>query len=65
VEWLQLPAIGETLARRIVEDREQRGPFDSLEDVTRVRGIGPGTFAQIRPYLRLDSEPAGANPVPR
>jgi competence protein ComEA len=65
VEWLQLPAIGETLARRIVEDREQRGPFDSLEDVTRVRGIGPGTFEQIRPYLRLDREPAAANPVPR
>jgi competence protein ComEA len=52
VEWAQLDGIGETLARRIVEDREERGPFDSIDDVSRVRGIGPKTMERIRPNLR-------------
>jgi competence protein ComEA len=53
VEWMQLPEIGETLARQIVADREARGPFFSPEDVARVRGIGPATMENIRPYLKL------------
>lgn len=52
VEWMQLEGIGETLARRIVEDREQRGPFGSVDDVNRVKGIGDKTLAAIRPFLR-------------
>lgn len=61
VEWLQLPSVGETLARRIVEDREQRGPFRSVEDLGRVRGVGPKTLERIGPYLRLDHETAESN----
>jgi competence protein ComEA len=65
VEWLQLPDIGEALAHRIVDDRDERGPFRSVEDVSRVRGVGPKTLAQIRPFLRLDSDPVAANPAPQ
>lgn len=65
VEWLQLPAIGESMARRIVEDREQRGPFRSIDDVARVRGIGPKTLARLRPFLRLDPDSSAANPESR
>jgi competence protein ComEA len=36
-----LPRIGEVLARRIVDDRSQNGPFGSLEGFQRVRGVGP------------------------
>jgi competence protein ComEA len=50
-ELVQLPGIGETLARRIVESREQDGPFVDHEDLTRVRGIGPKTLDALRPYL--------------
>ena len=57
VEWMQLPEIGETLARRIVADREERGPFVDIEDLQRVRGIGPKTIERIQPWLR---EGAGA-----
>ncbi len=53
VEWMQLPGIGETLARRIVEDRETHGPFESIEDVQRVKGIGVKTLAKLRPWLTL------------
>lgn len=54
VEWAQLDGIGETLARRIVADREQHGPFQSAEDLLRVKGIGPKTLEKMRPYLVVD-----------
>ncbi len=47
-----LPEVGETLARRIVESRSADGPFADLDDLQRVRGIGPKTLERIRPYLR-------------
>lgn len=47
-----LPNIGETLAKRIVESRQADGPFADVDDLQRVRGIGPKTLEQIRPYLR-------------
>ncbi len=53
-----LPRIGETLARRIVAARLERGRFQRLEDLLRVRGIGRGTLGYLRPYVRLDRRPA-------
>ncbi len=50
-ELAQLPEIGETLARRIVELRETDGPFIDHSDLLRVRGIGPRTLERIQPYL--------------
>lgn len=50
-ELAQLPEIGETLARRIVETREIEGPFIDHSDLMRVRGIGPRTLERIQPYL--------------
>ncbi len=51
VEWTQLDGIGETLARRIIADREERGPFRHPADVGRVRGIGPKLLEKILPFL--------------
>ncbi|WP_081444920.1 ComEA family DNA-binding protein [Blastopirellula marina] len=50
-ELTQLPGIGETLARRIIESRETLGPFLDHNDLQRVRGIGPRTLERLRPYL--------------
>lgn len=50
-ELAQLPGIGETLAKRIVASRETEGPFVDHGDLRRVRGIGPRTLEQLRPYL--------------
>jgi competence protein ComEA len=50
-ELAELPEIGPTLARRIVESRESAGPFADHEDLRRVRGIGPLTLERMRPYL--------------
>jgi competence protein ComEA len=53
VELAQLEGVGETLALRIVEDRETHGPFHSLEDLDRVKGIGAKTVERLRPYLHV------------
>ncbi len=53
-----LPRIGPTLAARIVEERERHGVFRSLEDLTRVRGIGPRTVEQLAPLAEVGEVPA-------
>lgn len=50
-ELALLPNIGEQLAKRIVADRAQRGPFKDLDDLLRVKGIGPKTLETLRPFL--------------
>lgn len=53
-DWAELalmPGVGETLAKRIVTDRSQNGPFSDIENLRRVRGIGPKTLDGMRPYL--------------
>ncbi len=50
-ELMQVPNVGRTLARRIVEMRETSGPFRHCDDLRQVRGIGPKTYEKIRPYL--------------
>jgi competence protein ComEA len=52
VELQELPGIGDTLAQRIVESRQQDGPFLDHDDLRRVRGIGRAKLEQIRPYLQ-------------
>jgi competence protein ComEA len=49
----RLPGIGPSLARRIVDERQRRGPFASSEDLARVRGIGMGTIEAIQDYVAV------------
>lgn len=55
VEWMQLDGVGDVLARRIVADREENGPFTSIDDLDRVKGIGPATLERLRPHLMMTS----------
>jgi competence protein ComEA len=53
-DWPELalmPNIGEQLARRIVADRAERGPYRDLAELRRVRGIGPKTLESMKPFL--------------
>jgi competence protein ComEA len=49
----QLEGIGPTLAQRIIADRKQNGPFADVEDLVRVRGIGPKTIVRLKPWLTV------------
>lgn len=51
VEWAQLEGLGEKLAREIVADREANGPFKSVDELVRVRGIGATNLERFRPWL--------------
>jgi competence protein ComEA len=53
IEWLQLEGIGEVLARRIVEYRDLHGPFQTIDDLNNVRGIGDAKLEAMRPYLTI------------
>lgn len=63
-ELATLPGIGEGIARRIVEYRDQAGGrstgsspvFRKPADLAAVKGIGPKTLARIEPFLRFESE---------
>jgi competence protein ComEA len=53
-DWPELalmPNIGEQLAKRIVSDRTERGPYRDLAELRRVRGIGPKTLESMKPFL--------------
>ncbi len=52
-----LPGIGPVLARRIVEDRTLHGEFASLDDIDRVRGIGPRTIDKFRSIAQVIPSP--------
>lgn len=47
-----LPGVGPSLAARIVEDRASRGPFRTVDDLDRVRGVGPALLRGVRPFVR-------------
>ena len=47
----RLPRVGLALAKKIVADREARGPFGELAGLDRVPGVGAGLLAAIGPHL--------------
>lgn len=54
LEQLQtLPGIGESKAKDIISYRDQNGPFTSLDDLTKVPGIGDSVFAKVKNYITL------------
>lgn len=50
-DLMRLPRVGETLANRIIERR----PYRRLTDLLEVDGIGPSTYRELKPMLRLDT----------
>lgn len=57
VEQLQtLPNIGQVKAEAIVKERKANGPFKSVEDLTRVKGIGVKTVEKIGSDAAIDGD---------
>ncbi len=53
-ELMQLKGIGQKKAEVIVEFRENNGPFQLLEDLLKVPGIGPKTFEANKDHITLE-----------
>jgi competence protein ComEA len=54
----QLPGIGPALSERIIEYRSTQRPFQRVEELERVSGIGPKTLADLRPMVHVDPSDA-------
>lgn len=52
-ELIELPGVGEVIAKRIVDFREEHGPFKRVEGLMKVKGIGEKSLKKIRPYIRI------------
>ena len=53
--WLleALPGIGEIRAQAIVDYRRKNGPFRSIDEVTKVEGIGATTYERMKPLITV------------
>ena len=55
--------IGPALARRIVADRDSFGPFGSLEELKRVKGVGPSMVEKLGASVTFSLLPRPNNTV--
>ena len=55
-EFALLEGIGPSYSKRIIEYRQTHGPFKSIDDLKRVKGIGDQRLEKMRPWLTLGNE---------
>ncbi len=53
-QLITLPGIGPTKADAIVQYRLSNGPFEKIEDILNVPGIGESTFQQIKDLITIN-----------
>jgi len=58
----KLPGVGPSKAKAIVEDRQKNGPFKSVEDIKRVKGIGDKTYEDLKGQISVGGKGATATP---
>ncbi len=52
-ELMSVQGIGAAIAQAIIDYRDQNGPFQYLEELLEVNGIGNATFERIKNYICL------------
>ena len=53
-ELTKLKRIGPAYAQRIIDYRENYGPFEKIEDLMKVKGIGPKTFDANKDIITVE-----------
>ncbi len=53
-ELTSLPSVGPVTAERIIRFRDDFGPFKVLEDLQKVKGVGPKTFEKIKLRISIN-----------
>jgi len=51
-----LPRVGPSIAARIVEFRDENGPFKAAADLMLVRGIGERTYELLEPFVTTEGD---------
>jgi comEA protein len=62
-ELQELPGVGPTTAKAIIEFRTKSGHFRRVEDLLAIRGISEAKLAKMRPYITVGAPPK--NPPPK
>jgi competence protein ComEA len=50
-ELQMLPRVGPALAGRIIEFRQANGPFQTIDEILAVKGIGESSFEKLEPWI--------------
>jgi competence protein ComEA len=53
-ELMALPGVGEVMAERIMLYRQDVGPFTSINDLMKVKGIGHKRLEQLKPHITVE-----------
>ena len=53
-ELVSLPGIGTSTAEKIIEYRNEKGKFKSVQQIMNVKGIGEKKFQKIKDYLTIE-----------
>lgn len=51
-ELESIPGVGKVIAGQIVENR----PYQSVDDLLKIRGIGPSSLKALAPYVKVEGE---------
>ncbi|MDB4470696.1 helix-hairpin-helix domain-containing protein [Deltaproteobacteria bacterium] len=55
-QLVEVKGIGEVLAQRIIEYRQEHNKFNSLEELNNVKGVGSKKLEKLRPHLTLSGK---------
>ena len=64
-ELLQVPGVGPNMADAILSHRNTFGPFQSLDELDSVHGIGGKTLDKLRPWLTVEAKSEVKPAVPQ
>jgi competence protein ComEA len=59
-ELEEVPGIGPTTAKAIIQFRTRSGRFRRVNDLLVIRGVSEGKLAKMRPYVTVGAPPAAA-----
>ncbi len=62
-ELQNLNGIGPAKTQAIIDYRNQNGPFQKIEDIKNVSGIGDATYANIKDFIIVGSQSSNTNTV--
>jgi competence ComEA-like helix-hairpin-helix protein len=63
-ELEELPGVGPTTAKAIVDFRAKSGPFKRVEDLLVIRGISEAKLHKMRPYVVVGPAQKSTSPQP-